>query len=186
MHSDMALTATVHVLDLTISDLDRGTYESLELRVARHPSESERYLFTRILAYALEYADGIAFSKGGLSSDDEPTLSVRDATGLLRTWIEIGTPSAERLHKASKAAERVALYTHHELTSLRREARSRTIHRLEHIEVWRFAPSFLDQLAQHLERRSALEVVRNEERIYVTLAGALHEAELSAESLLDA
>lgn len=181
----MALTATVHVLDLTLSDVDRNTYESLELRVARHPSESERYLFTRVLAYALEYADGIAFSKGGLSSDDEPTLSVRDATGLIQTWIEIGAPSAERLHKASKAAPRVALYTHHEMASLRREAGTRAIHRLEQIRVWRFTPTYLDQLAQHLERRTALEVVRNEGRLYVTLAGALHEAELAAESLVE-
>lgn len=179
----MALTATMHHVDLTLSDVDRAVYETLELRVARHPSESMRYLVTRVLAYALEYAEGIAFSKGGLSSVDEPTISVHDATGLLHTWIEIGAPSADRLHKASKAADRVAIYTHTDLSLLRREARTRKIHRLETIQVWRFEPAYLDALAAVLDRRSALEVVRNEGRLYVTLAGTLHEAELAAVSL---
>lgn len=174
----MALTATMHHVELALSDVDRGVYESLELRVARHPSESVRYLLTRILAYALEYSDGIAFSKGGLASVEEPPISVHDATGLLHTWIEIGAPSAERLHKASKAADSVAIYTHAELGHLRREAATRKIHRVESIQVWRFEPAYLDLLGASLERRTALEIVRNEGRLYVTIAGNLHETEL--------
>ncbi len=63
----MALGATVYAIEIDLSDSDRGVFESLALRVARHPSESEEYLVTRVLAYALEYAEGIAFSAGGLS-----------------------------------------------------------------------------------------------------------------------
>lgn len=180
----MALTATMHHVELALSDVDRGVYETLELRVARHPSESVRYLLTRILAYALEYAEGIAFSKGGLSSVEEPPLSVHDATGLLQTWIEIGAPSAERLHKATKAADSVAIYTHTDLTLLRREAATRKIHKVETILVWRFEPAFLDLLAESLERRTALEVVRSDGRLYVTIAGNLHETELTSAQLL--
>ena len=120
----MALTATLHRFAIQLSDVDRGVYESIDLRLARHPSESERYLWTRTIAYCLEYepaqAEGsaprserrIAFSKGGLSATDEPPVSVRDPTGRLLVWIDVGSPSAERLHKAAKLAERVALYTH--------------------------------------------------------------------------
>src|SRR5882762_8474744 len=99
----MALTATIHNFEIELADSDRNRYESLALRVARHPSESEEYLVTRVLAYALEFTEGIAFSRG-LSEPDEPAISVRDLTGVLRAWIEIGTPDAARLHKASKAA----------------------------------------------------------------------------------
>src|SRR5262245_43082790 len=98
----MALTATIHHFEIALSDVDRGVYETLDLRVARHPSESARYLFTRTLAYCLSYEEGIAFSKGGISSTDEAPITVRDLTGVLRAWIEIGSPSAERLHKAAK------------------------------------------------------------------------------------
>src|SRR4029079_15235310 len=102
----MALGATVYHFAIELSDVDRSRYEALDLRLARHPSESMRYLLTRRLAYCLSYEDGITFSKEGISSTEEPPLAVRDPTGLLLAWIEIGTPSAERLHKASKAAKR--------------------------------------------------------------------------------
>src|SRR6266571_4484237 len=107
----MALTATVYNFDIDLSDTDRNVYETLALRVAQHPSESDEYLVTRVLAYALELTDGIAFSRG-ISDPEEPALAVRDLTGAIQTWIEIGAPDAARLHKASKAASRVVVYTH--------------------------------------------------------------------------
>ena len=142
----MALTATMHHLAVALSDVDRGVYEELDLRVAQHPSESMRFLITRALAYCLSYEEGIAFSKGGLSNAEEPALSIRDATGILLAWIDVGAPSAERLHKAAKAARRVAVFTHTDLALLRREAASRPIHRVESIEVTRFEPAFLDAI----------------------------------------
>src|SRR5580692_6983854 len=126
----MALTATIHHVEVVLSDVDRSVYESLDLRVARHPSESGRYLVTRLLAYCLSYEEGIAFSKGGLSSADEPPIAIRDPTGTLLAWIDVGSPSAERLHKAAKAAARVSLFTHADPALLRREASSRPIHRV--------------------------------------------------------
>ena len=167
----MALTATMYHFQITLSDVDRGVYEALDLRVARHPSETMRYMVTRTLAYCLSYEDGIGFSKGGLSSAEEAPLSVRDATGVLRAWIDVGAPSAERLHKASKAADKVSLFTHVELALLLREASSRAIHKLEQIEVYRFEPEFLDSLHAKLEKNSKFEVVRTDGQLYVTLAG---------------
>ena len=107
----MALTATIYNVDIDLSDADRGVYEALALRVARHPSESEDFLVTRVLAYALEFTEGIEFS-AGLSTPDEPAITVKDLTGRLRAWIEVGTPDSDRLHRASKRAERVAVYVH--------------------------------------------------------------------------
>src|SRR5579859_1018315 len=72
----VALTSTVYHLEIDLSDVDRGVYETLDLRLARHPSESKHYLLTRALAYCLFYEEGIAFSKG-LSTTDEPAVWVR-------------------------------------------------------------------------------------------------------------
>ena len=58
----MAIGSTVHTFDIQLADVDRGVYETLALRVARHPSETDEYLLTRVLAYCLEYTEGIAFS----------------------------------------------------------------------------------------------------------------------------
>src|SRR5690349_12660880 len=102
----MALGATIYNFTIQLSDMDRSVYETLNLRVARHPSEADAYMLTRVLAYCLEYQDGIAFSQG-LADADQPAVWVHDATGRLTDWIDVGTPTAERLHRASKLAERV-------------------------------------------------------------------------------
>src|SRR5689334_8939648 len=180
----MALTATVHHVQVTLSDVDRAVYEKLDLRLARHPSESARYLLTRLLAYCLSYEEGIAFSKGGLSSTDEPPIAVHDPTGILLAWIDIGAPSAERLHKASKAARRVAVFTHVEPRLLQQEAATRAIHRVEAIAVWRFDPSFLDSLESVIGRNAVIEVVRNEGKVYVTAEGTVKEGDLTRVSLV--
>ncbi|HVJ17042.1 MAG TPA: YaeQ family protein [Polyangiaceae bacterium] len=174
----MAQSATPYHFKVTLSDVDRGVYEALDLRPARHPSESLRYLLLRTLAYSLSYEPGIAFSKGGLSSVDEPPLNITDASGVLRAWIEVGSPSAERLHKASKAAERVLLYSAAELQNLKQAASSRPIHRLDAIEVYRLEPSFLDRLEPEIQRTTTFELVRSSGVLYVTLWGKVHEATL--------
>lgn len=179
----MALTATVYHLPVQLSDVDRGVYESLDLRLARHPSETMRYLLTRLIAYCLSYEDGIAFSKGGLSSTDEPPVSIRDATGLLLCWIDVGLPSAERLHKAAKAAQRVRLFTTVEEAQLQRQARERPIYKIEQIEVTRIAPSFFDELEPKVSRHTKLEILRSDGTIYVTVDGLTLEAPLETLSL---
>ena len=95
----MALNSTMYVFTVRLADADRNVYESLTLRVAQHPSEAAEYLVTRVLAYCLEYAEGISFSKG-LSDPEDPAIGVRDLTGVLQSWIDIGAPEAPRLHKA--------------------------------------------------------------------------------------
>src|SRR5690606_17448937 len=80
-------------------------------RAARHPSETAAYLMTRVLAYCLEYEEGIAFTEG-ISATDEPAVLVRDATGSITAWIEVGAPDAERLHRGSRLADRTTTYPH--------------------------------------------------------------------------
>ena len=76
----MALTATIYSFEIRLSDVDRGVYESFAFKAAQHPSETDEYLVTRVLAYCLEYREGIGFSRG-LAEPDEPTVAVRDLTG---------------------------------------------------------------------------------------------------------
>jgi uncharacterized protein YaeQ len=163
----MALSATVYRFQIELSDVDRGVYDALDLRVARHPSESIHYLLTRVIAYALLFEDGIAFCRG-LSTTDEPALWVKDLQGNLRAWVEVGTPSADRLHKASKACPRVVVFTQHDPRLLIREAETRAIHRAEAIEVYALDSTFLDQLAAMTDRNARWTLLRNEGLVYVT------------------
>src|SRR5580658_7163675 len=131
----MALGATIYVFKIDLADSDRGVYQPLELRVARHPSETEEHFLTRVLAYCLEYTEGITFSNG-LFDPDEPTIAVRDLTGVMRVWIDIGTPDAARLHRAGKAAPRVVVYTHKDAAQLASRLGAERIHRVEALELY--------------------------------------------------
>ncbi|MBK6517299.1 MAG: YaeQ family protein [Polyangiaceae bacterium] len=182
----MAAGATMRHLHVDLSDVDRGVYEKLELRLAQHPSESLRFLWTRIFAYCLSYEEGIQLSKGGLSNAEEAPLAVWLGDGRLDTWIDIGAPSAERLHKASKAARRVVIYTSASLAQLRKEAARRAIHRVEDIVVWSIPGELLDALGERTDRTMKLELVRNEEQIYATLDGTVTEGRVVASPLLEA
>ncbi|OFW17966.1 MAG: hypothetical protein A3H97_06055 [Acidobacteria bacterium RIFCSPLOWO2_02_FULL_65_29] len=164
----MALTATIYNFDIDLADADRGVYESLALRVARHPSESEEYLLTRVLAYALEFTDGIEFSRG-LSNPEEPAISIRDPTGALRSWIEIGNPDAARLHKASKASPRVAVYIHKDPAQFLIRLAGERIHRAEAVEVWAVDRALVAALAAKLERRMTFSLSVTDRELYLSI-----------------
>src|SRR5688500_6202121 len=106
----MAPNATIYSFDITLTDMDRDVHAEFNLRAAQHPSETHAYFLTRIVAYCLEYAPGITFTKG-IADGDAPAIWVHDATGRLIAWIEVGLPDAQRLHTARKRVERVAVYT---------------------------------------------------------------------------
>jgi uncharacterized protein YaeQ len=164
----LALTATIYNFEIDLADADRGVYESLALRVARHPSESEEYLLTRILAYAMEYGDGIEFSRG-LTDPDEPAIALRDLTGGLRAWIEVGTPDAARLHRASKASPRVAVYMHKDPTQFLSRLAGERIHRSEAIELWGIDRTFLAALVARLERRMTFSLSITDRELYLAI-----------------
>jgi uncharacterized protein YaeQ len=164
----VALQATVYHLRIDLSDVDRGVYEALDLRVARHPSESMAYLLTRVIAYALLYEEGIAFGKG-LSTPEEPALWIKDLQGNVRAWIEVGTPSADRLHKASKGAPRVVVFTQHDPRLLVAEAQTRAIHKVQQIEVYALDPAFLAELETMTDRNTHWTLLRNDGLLFVTV-----------------
>jgi uncharacterized protein YaeQ len=182
----MALSSTVHTLDIDLADSDRGVYEALALRVARHPSESDDDLVARVLAYCLEYTEGIAFSRGGLSDADEPPIAVRDLTGKLLVWIDIGSPDASRLHKACKLAPRVAVYMHKDPGQFLKSLAGERIHRVEALELYALDRALVAALAARLERRMAFALSINERELYLsigtdTLTGVVRRCSIEEE-----
>ena len=170
----MALTATVYNLDVELADTDRGVYESLSFKVAQQPSESDEHMMARVLAYCLEYTEGIGFSKG-IADPEDPALFVRDLTGALRVWIDIGSPDAARLHKAGKAAPRVVVYTHKEPAQLLRALDGERIHRAEALELYALDREMIAELVTHRDRRTKLDVTVTQGHLYVTIDGETYE-----------
>jgi uncharacterized protein YaeQ len=104
----MALRSTIYKAQLSVSDLDRGYYAEHALTLARHPSETEERLMVRLLAFALYAGPDLVFGRG-LSTEDEPDLWRKDATGAIDLWIDIGLPDERWVRKACGLAERVVV-----------------------------------------------------------------------------
>lgn len=166
----MALGATIYNFTIQLSDMDRGVFEALDLRAAQHPSEAVEHLLTRVLAYCLEYRDGISFSKG-LADGDQPAIWVHDRTGRLTVWIDVGAPTAERLHRASKLADRVAVYTHKDIAVLKHNLGRAPIHQAGQIPLYTLDGRFISALAQRLERRLAFALTVTERQLYLDVGG---------------
>jgi uncharacterized protein YaeQ len=158
----------MYVFEVRLNDADRGVYETLTLRVARHPSETPEFLVTRLLAYCLEYQEGIEFSKG-LSEPDEPAISVRDLTGALQQWIEVGAPDALRLHKAAKAAPAVALYVHRDVDTVLSRLAGERIHRAEALRICAIDRELLAAFVARLDRRLSFDLAVADRTLYLTV-----------------
>jgi len=161
---------------IELSDVDRGVYETLDLRVAQHPSESPTYLVTRLLAYSLHYTEGIEFSSG--VSLDEAAIRVVDPTGVLRVWIEVGQPAAARLHRASKAADEVFIYTYKRPRDLQREVSGQRIHRLDAVQAFAVPDAVTEPLVTTVGRQNQWTVVRNDGVLMITAGDAAVTTEL--------
>jgi uncharacterized protein YaeQ len=166
----MALTATIYNLTIDLADIDRGVYEKLDVCIARQPSETIEYMFMRVLAYCLEYGDGIELTQG-VAAGDEPAVLIRDLTGRVTAWIEVGMPDPVRLHRGLKLAGRAAVYTHRDVQKVLAQLSSAKIDRLSAVPVYEFERSLVDEIAGLLDRRSTLSISITERELYIEVRG---------------
>jgi uncharacterized protein YaeQ len=177
LKATVALNSTVFSFEVALSDSDRQLFESLAFRVAQHPSESAEYLVTRVLAFCLEFTEGLSFSKG-LSEPEAPALTVRDLTGILTTWIEIGLPEPARLHKAAKAARRVVVYSHKDVSDLLKRLAAEKVHRMSEIEIYAVDRALIGNLSARLTRRMKLDLVVTDRQLYLSLGADTFSGEV--------
>lgn len=105
----MALKSTIYKINLAVSDMDRYYFNDFNLTVARHPSETEERMMIRLLAFALHAQDQLSFSRG-LSAEEEAPVWVKNYSGDIDLWIELGLPDEKRIKKACVKGKEVALY----------------------------------------------------------------------------
>ena len=166
----MALTATISNFDTELADIDRSVYQTLALRLARHPSETPEFMLARWLAYCLEYTEGIEFTEG-VSAGDDPAVIVRDMTGRVTAWIEVGMPDAARLHRGSKLAGRAAVYTHRNVARVLDGLNGKHVHRAADIPVYEFGTGFIEDVAAVLQRRETISLSITERQMYLDVSG---------------
>ena len=173
----MALSATLRRFAIAVSDSDRGVYGDLDLRAAQHPSESTRYLVARVLARVFEDGEGVEFSKG-LSAADEPAILQHDLQGTVTRWIEVGSPSLDRLHRASKSGPKVVVYAWKNAEELAREVVG-VVYKAEQLEIYALDYKFLDAVAEQLNRNNQWSLAVSGGALYLEIAGTLYEGSVT-------
>jgi len=145
-------------------------YESFKLPTALHPSESLEFMIGRVVAFALEYDEGIAFSPG-IGATEDPAISIKGFDGAYKAWIDIGAPSAERLHRAAKLAQRVAVYCHRSADVVYQRLTQTPIFRGESVAFYSFENDFISHLVRTLDRRNEMTISRSDSTLYVQSNG---------------
>ncbi len=157
----------IYRFQIELSDIDRGVYETLDFRVAQHASEHMPYLITRVLAFALNFQDGLAFSSTGLHDPDAAAISIPENHGGYKLLIEIGSPSARKLHKATKVSQSVKVYTYKNPGNLMKDLREEKVHRLDEIEFFSLGQEFLAELEAVIKRDNRWGLLFDDGRITI-------------------
>ena len=175
----MALKATICKASLQVSDMDRNYYGEHALTLARHPSETDERMMVRVLAFALNAHEHLAFGKG-LSDTDEPDLWQKDLTGVIEHWIEVGQPDDKRLLRACGRAGRVTVYAYGNRAELWWKPLADRLDRAKNLAVWRIPAPALPALEKLAGRSMALNCTVQEGQIYVGNESETVQIELTA------
>ncbi len=164
---------------IELSDIDRGLYESLDFRVVQHPSEILSFLLTRVLGYTHSYNPDLKFSATGLGDPDTPAIQSAGVNGAIDLWIEIGNPSARKLHKATKTAKQVLVYTYKSVDVLIADIKNNDVHRAGEIKIYSFSTRFLEALEKLLTKNNRWSVLIQQGQMDVNVGEQTVSTELN-------
>jgi uncharacterized protein YaeQ len=177
----MALPSTVYKASIQLADVDRGVYETLQATVARHPSETEERLIARLLAYAIFHDPELAFSKG-ISATDEPDLWVKGGDGRVRLWVEVGLPEADRIIRASRHSERVALLACGRALAAWEQQHLARLAGIANLTVISIDQAFINKLTALLERSINWSLTITEGALYLAIGEETFETAIRVKS----
>lgn len=179
----MAQPSTLYRFTIEISNVDRNQYETIEFRVAQHPSESGAYLLSRVLAFVLNFQEGLEFSPQGLGDPETPAIRQSLFNDTINLWIEIGSPNPKKLHKATKTAKLVKVYTYKDPKVLIGELKAQYVHKLETIEIFSIPNKFLEKTELHLARDNKWSIMVMDSIVTINGPGFSESGELTRHKL---
>ncbi len=155
---------------IELADIDRSKYETFDFRLAQHPSETTAFLITRVIAYCLSFEAGLQFTPGGISDTDDPTLSLRDPlSGGYKVCVEVGSPSAKRVHKDMKASKLVKIFTFKNPDAFVKELAAAQIHKVNELEVYWVDAKFLDRMAEKITKDNRWSILHSEGTLTISI-----------------
>lgn len=162
----MALKSTIYKTGLQVADMDRNYYAEHALTLACHPSETAERMMVRLLAFALNAHERLGFGRG-LSDVDDPDLSLKDLTGQIELWIEVGQPDEKAILKACGRAGQVRVYAYGSATPLWWKAIGSKLTRARNLAVYAIPPAEAQALGQMVERTMQLQCTVQDGEVWV-------------------
>ena len=162
----MALKSTIYKADCQISDMDRGYYQTHQLTIALHPSETEERMMVRLLAFVLNAHEHLQFTKG-LSTDDEPELWQKSLTDDIELWIDVGRPDEKRIRKACSRADKVIIYTYGGRNTVWWSQLQPKLTRFDNLTVINLPRQASDQLTALVKRTMQLQISIQDGQIWL-------------------
>ncbi|MBR9868844.1 MAG: YaeQ family protein [Oceanospirillales bacterium] len=163
----MALKPTIYKVELQLSDTDRHCYETCNLTLAQHPSETLQRMMVRVLVYGINYHQDLGFTRG-LSSTDEPELWQVGPDGVVEHWIELGQASPERLRKAVSRAPKISLYAYGREVDTWWDKQGKAITDLPKVKAWRFHDSDVARLEDFVSRTMQLSLTISDGELFLS------------------
>jgi len=170
----MALPSTIYRINVQLSDIDHGVYETIQTTVAQHPSETEERLVARLLALAIFYEPELTCTKG-ISATDEPDLWIIGPDGRTKFWIEVGLPESDRISKACRHAEKVALLACGKALSNWDQQHLPKLEKINNLTTVSVDQAFISTLASRLERTVNWSITITEGNLYLTADDVSYE-----------
>ena len=153
----MAQKSIVYKAELNVSDMDRHYYASHNLTLARHPSETDERMMLRVFAFARHADEALAFGRG-ISTDDEADVWLKDLTGVIKLWVDLGQPDEKWLRKACGRAEQVVIYAYGTRSAdVWWQQQAGKVERLDNLSVFHIPPSCSQALAGLAQRSMKLQ-----------------------------
>jgi uncharacterized protein YaeQ len=170
----MARPSTIYRVNIQLSDIDHGVYDTIQTTVAQHPSETEERLVARLLALVIFYEPDLTCTKG-ISATDEPDLWIIGPDGRTKFWVEVGLPESDRIIKACRHAEKVALLACGKTLSNWDQQHLPKLVKINNLTTVSVGQTFINTLASQLERSINWSITITEGALYLTTDGVTHE-----------
>lgn len=162
----MALKSTIFKAELQISDMDRHYYDNHALTIARHPSETDERMMIRVLAFALNASEALAFGKG-LSDVEEPDLWQKDLTGAIDLWVEVGQPDDRAILKACGRADKVLVYSYSSVSNIWWNQTGSRVERAKNLKVVNIPADASQALAALAQRTMQLQCTIQDGQVWL-------------------
>jgi len=169
----MAQKATIYKVELSIADMDRHYYETHNLTVAKHPSETDERLMVRLLAFALNAHEKLEFTRG-LSSDDEPDIWQKSLSGELELWVTLGLPGEKIIRQSCGKANEVIVYCYGGRTAETWwEKVKNSTTRFDNLQIINFSETDTNELGKQVSRSMKLQVNIQDGDVMVSVDGSI-------------